>query len=60
MKGVIRVKEVEILIEKFKDFINSSGYDSYEVAKLCAQILSENNINGNGSCHYYGVKLFDK
>lgn len=54
------MKEVEILIEKFKDFINSSGYDSYEVAKLCAQILSENNINGNGSCHYYGVKLFDK
>ena len=48
-----------IIASKFKEFISSQGYDPYEVALLCSQVLSENSIDIMSS-RVIGLKLFDE
>ena len=48
-----------IIASKFKEFISSQGYDSYEVALVCSQVLNENNIDMISS-RVIGLKLFDE
>ena len=49
----------KVIADKFKEFIHSQNYDPYEVAVLCGQVLSENNVDCCGSKRNIGIKLFD-
>ncbi len=50
----------KIIGERFKDFINTQGYDPYEVAVLCSEVLKENGISYMSNKHMVGVRLFEK
>ena len=48
------------IANNFKKFIHEQGYDPYEVAMLCRQVLEENQMKYYGHRLVIGVRLFDE